>query len=522
MKPWARVVVAVLTLSAIIVWLLLPNNKARRAAERTRQSLRKEGFRVDLAEFDLSTPPGLGANMGWLMLAADASRNMFSFRGFPLMRPVSSNSAMVTWSQENPAEGMIENYFWPELRKTVGERGSTLDHACDEVISATFQFKTVLATNGELAPDIVRARSLAPAVAARTILALHDQHHAVAWTNLLALTRLVTAWKTEPMEISHSIRFRWVLTAQRVMWEALQARDWTDEELALLQREWESPNFFTGLPETAALARASTVEYCSFQRRQPPPRGPTLREFVRELVESPHRAWAEATSGWRNARYRNYESYEDEIAWLLYFRDCERDYRHALAANSWLELRELQSATNSRPAGASNFALGIDASRVGGGSFQRQSATLLARAAEAEARRRLIVTAIALKRFHLANHCYPDSLARLVPDFLKTPTKDFIDDEPLRYHRTDDDRFLLYSVGLDDVDDKGQLLAAGNPSTGGAGLGRFEGPDLVWPIAASPAEVQAYAQAAEKKRTLAPAQIMTPEGRPIRRYGIAR
>jgi hypothetical protein len=339
----------------------------------------------------------------------------------------------------------------------------------------------------------------------------------------LALTRLVTAWQTEPMEISHSIRFRWVLTAQRVMWEALQARDWTDEELALLQREWESPNFFTGLPEAAALARVSTVEYCSFQRRQPPPRGPTLREFVRELVDSPHRAWSEATSGWRNARYRNYESYQDEIAWLLYFRDCERDYRHALAANSWLELRDLQSATNFRPAGASNFALGIEASRVGPGSssFQRQ-ATLLARTAEAEARRRLIVTATALERFHLANHCYPDSLSGLVPDFLKTPPKDFMDDKPLRYRRTDDDRFLLYSVGLDGVDDDGQLLAVGNPSTVGGGFGRFEGPDLVWPIAASPAEMQAYAQAAQNKRTLAPAQIMTPEGRPFRRYGINR
>jgi hypothetical protein len=520
-KPWARVVVAVLTLSAITVWLLLPSNKARRAAERTRQSLRNEGFKVDLADFDLSTPAGLGSNNGWLMLAADASRNMFSLR---LMRPVSSNSAMVTWSQENPAEGLVDNYFWPELRRTVAERSATLDHACEAVISAPFRFKTVLATNGELAPDVVRARLLASAMAARTILELHDQHHALAWTNLLALTRLVTAWQAEPMEISHSIRFRWVLTAQRVTWEALQSRDWTDDELASLQREWESANFFNGLPETAALARAGTVEYCAFQRRQTPPPGPTLREFVSDLVNSPHRAWSEATSGWRNARYRNCESYEDEMAWLRYFRDCELDYRRALSAKSWLELQALPSATNSHPAGASNFVLGIEAARVGpgGAGFQRQGTTLLARAAEAEARRRLIVTATALEPFHLANHCYPDSLARLVPNFLKTPPKDYVDGQPLRYRRTNDDRFLLYSIGLDGIDDNGQLLASGNSSTVGGGFGRFEGPDLVWPIAASSADVRAYAQAAQNKRTLAPAQIMTPEGRPFRRYGINR
>ncbi len=300
---------------------------------------------------------------------------------------------------------------------------------------------------------------------------------------------------------------------------SLQAKDWTDDELALLQREWESPNFFNGLPETAALARASTVEYCSFQRVQPSPPGPTLREFVSDLFNSPNRAWSEATSGWRNARYRNHESYEDERAWLLYFRDCELDYRRALSANSWLELRDLQSATNSRPEGASNFALGIELSRVGPGSggFQRQGPTLLARAAEAEARRRLLVTAIAIERFHLAHRCYPDSISRLVPEFLKSEPRDYMDGEPLRYRRSDDDRFLLYSVGLDGNDDYGQLLAMGITSSVAPGFGRGESPDLVWPMPASPAEVRAYAQAAESRRAQGSARVVTPESRPFSR-----
>jgi len=249
-------------------WLLLPNNKARHAAERTRQSLRKEGFKIDLADFDLSTPAGLGANNEVLMLAADASRNMFSLRRLDLMRPVSSNSAMVTWTQEDPGIGVINGDFWSDLRETLAQRSLLLDRASEAVISAPFRFRTVLDTNSQLAPGVVRARLLGSALAARAILELHDQRHAGVWTNLLALTRLVTAWQTEPMEISHSIRFRWVLTAQRVTWEALQAKDWGDDELALLQREWESPNFFNGLAETAALARASTVEFCSYQRHK--------------------------------------------------------------------------------------------------------------------------------------------------------------------------------------------------------------------------------------------------------------
>jgi hypothetical protein len=516
-----RIVVVVLVLTGVAVWLLFPNNKARRAAERTRDALRQQGFKLDLSEFELSTPAGIGANNEILMLAGDASRAMFSVRRIDLMRPVNSNSAMVTWKQENRDGDLANDFFWSDLRNGLAERSALLDRASEAVLSGPFRFRTVLATNNDVAPDVFRARLLGSALAARTILELHEQHHSAAWTNLLALTRLVTAWQTEPMEISHFTRFRWVTTAQRVTWEALQARDWTDSELATLQGEWESPNFFVGLPETAALARAGTIAFCEYQRQKPPPSGPTLREFASALINSPHRAWSDATAGWRNARYRNYESYEDQTAWLLYFRDCELDYRRALTANSWSELRNLPTATNSRPTQASNSGLGLEALRNVGpgayGGYQRQGSTLLARAGEAEARRRLLVTAIAIERFHLANHSYPDSLAKLVPYFLKSLPKDFMDAEPLRYRRTDDDRFLLYSIGTDGQDDHGQLLVDGSP---GVAFNRPEGPDLVWPLPATSAEVQAFAQAAESRRLRAPSRA-TSESRTFRRYGMS-
>jgi len=507
-KPWARVVVVLVALSTIAIVLFFPNHRARDEAERTRRSLRQQGFKVDLNEFDLSMPSGLGSNNELLMLAADASRNMFSrgmfsFRRLDLMKPVSSNSAVVLSRQDNPEDGIIDNYFWPELRKTVTDYGSMLDRASEAVISTPFRFKTVLGTNGELAPDIFRARLLASAMAGRAIFELHEQHRALAWTNLLALTRLVTAWQTEPLEISHFTRFRWVSTAQRVTWEALQAMEWNEDELALLQHEWESPNFFSGLAETAALARAGTIEYCRFKRKEAPPSGLTLREFISELVNSPNRAWSDATSGWRAARYRNNDSYEDEVTWLLYFRDCELDYRRAQLAGAWSELRTLSSATNSQPPQVTNSPMGLEAVRTaegfrmgsGTGGF-RQGQTLLARAAEAEARRRLLVTAIALERFHIANHRYPDSLEKLSPAFVKSIPMDFMDGQPLRYYRTDDGRFLLYSIGLDGIDDHGQLLVEGR-NQGGPGFGRPEGPDIVWPLAASSAEVRAYARAVQ-------------------------
>jgi hypothetical protein len=359
----------VLPLIAISVWFLVPNNKARIRAEQAHRILRQEGFKLDLNEFQLSSPAGIGADNELLTLAGDASRNSFSIRRLDLMRPVNSNSAMVIWTQESPISDSISDTFWPDLRQTLAERNAVLDRACESVLSGPFRFRTTFTTNGDIASDVFRARLIASSFAARTILELHDQHLPTAWTNLLALTRFVTAWQTEPTEISHITQSRWVTTAQRVTWEALQSKDWTESQLATLQREWESANFFNGLPETAALSRASIIAFCDAQRQKPPPPGPTLRQFIYDLVSSPGRARDAATSGWRSARYRNYESYEDETAWLLYYRDCELDYRRALAANSWSDLRNLPSATNSRPAKASNSVLGIEALRNMGRVF---------------------------------------------------------------------------------------------------------------------------------------------------------
>ena len=83
--------------------------------------------------------------------------------------------------------------------------------------------------------------------------------------------------------------------------------------------------------------------------------------------------------------------------------------------------------------------------------------SFLARAAEAESLRRLIVTGIALERYFLQHSNYPPALAELVPKYLSTAPVDFIDGQELRYRLGKDGRFILYSIGLDGFDNGGQL-----------------------------------------------------------------
>ena len=61
----------------------------------------------------------------------------------------------------------------------------------------------------------------------------------------------------------------------------------------------------------------------------------------------------------------------------------------------------------------------------------------------------------ALERYHLAHGEYPQALDALLPQFIEKIPHDIIGGQALHYRRTDDGKFLLYSVGWDEKDDGG-------------------------------------------------------------------
>jgi hypothetical protein len=61
----------------------------------------------------------------------------------------------------------------------------------------------------------------------------------------------------------------------------------------------------------------------------------------------------------------------------------------------------------------------------------------------------------ALERYRKAQGQYPESLAELAPQFIEQLPVDLISGGPMNYRRTDDGRFLLYSVGWNETDDNG-------------------------------------------------------------------
>jgi hypothetical protein len=64
----------------------------------------------------------------------------------------------------------------------------------------------------------------------------------------------------------------------------------------------------------------------------------------------------------------------------------------------------------------------------------------------------------ALERHRLAHRQYPDTLDALVPEFADKLPADIISRRPLRYRRTNDGQFVLYSVGWNEQDDGGSVI----------------------------------------------------------------
>ncbi len=82
--------------------------------------------------------------------------------------------------------------------------------------------------------------------------------------------------------------------------------------------------------------------------------------------------------------------------------------------------------------------------------------------------------ACALERYHLARGEYPESLNALTPQFIEKLPHDLIGDRPLRYRRTGDGSFVLYSIGWNERDD------GGTPVFNSDGSVDLEKGDWVW------------------------------------------
>ncbi len=204
MKLRWKITVGLAAVIAIFSFVLLsPDDSLHKAVEETRRALRQQGFQTDLADFDFSTSSELRAHEAAITSAPSRPPTNQSGNLPDLMRFVTSNSAVVVWIQDwLPAD--FEELHWQDLHGLLDPDQPELEAACHAALSGPIGFN-LEASRGSamLLKHLAPLKYLSQILGDRMVLALHEGQTDAAWTNLLASTRLVTAWEPEASELSH-------------------------------------------------------------------------------------------------------------------------------------------------------------------------------------------------------------------------------------------------------------------------------------------------------------------------------
>ncbi len=325
---------------------------------------------------------------------------------------------------------------------------------------------------------------------------------------------MVQRYQPEPILISHIVRIAMGQTAIATTWEFLQSDRWTDAQLAGLQSDWQSVEFFDAAEAAFAMERAMDVETFRLLRKSydegvklgfmGAPSTPS-----RGLFDDPAEYVKGVYSRWRYKIWKQTWSYEEELFYLQKCMAGLKAIRRTELTGTFVPALKALDAEIARintihTNAAGHFLL------QGFWADEEWVGKSLLKFADVEAARRLLVSAIALKRYQLRNGKYPAELNGLVPEFLPRTPLDFMDGKPLRYKMLPDGGFLLYSVGEDGEDNGGDPTPT--EPEGSKPRSWLKGRDMVWPRLATADEISEYFKVMAGKS--APV-AMSAKGRPI-------
>lgn len=351
-------------------------------------------------------------------------------------------------------------------------------------------------------PHLAKTRMMAQELSADALLRLHQGQNDEAVEDIISALQLADALREERLVISQLVRIANTAIAVGPTWQALQAPGLTDGQLARLHNAWQSRQFVPEMLRSLEMERAVASTQYDRYRASPGSMADALESWA---LFDPLGGAGTVTTGatsfddvvqtvgdkagklfrrgvavpvWQFAW-----SYEDERAYLAVIQamlDGGRKSYQSYSMQTFFRARDaLERQVNGQWA--------YDRIRHLISSMLATSLSrTIDRAIVAEAQRDLILAAVALKRFELRHGRLPAELGALVPEFLPAPPRDIFDGQPLRYRLREDGGFLLYSVGKDEKDDGGDAK-----SSSGKIYYMGNGRDLVWPMPASAAEVEA-------------------------------
>jgi hypothetical protein len=303
---------------------------------------------------------------------------------------------------------------------------------------------------GALLPHLAKFKGISQVLALRATAQLGQDEPATAMDDVRLGFRLIESIRGEPILISHLVRFVMFEFNLQPVWEGLAHRQWSDAELAAIERELESFDFLSDYAQFMRGERAFGVWAFDHLRQ------------TRNLQELEQFGPSSELDWWwkpwfQHARFRAYPSGWFRQSQITLCRFYDQSILPAVDQQQRLVLPEATRAaatifetTMSRgPYRSPIFILkdillptilGVT-DKVARSQFNLDAARI----------------ACALEQYRRAHGVFPDALDALTPKFLSKLPHDVVTGQPLRYRLTSDGQYVLYSVGWNLTDNGGTV-----------------------------------------------------------------
>ena len=486
--------------SGFVTMRLQPENQV----EAYKKLLRAKGEKLTINEVQ---PPPVPAESNCVD-AVEAAFRMIGSGGAYVpntMKMIAPGKALVSWAQPEVRAYDFTN-SWEDFSAAVAADQPAVERLRQVLVRPQLDFHLDYQKGFTmLLPHLAPMKRAAQKLSAATVADLHNGDTGAAATNICVLLALVRANQNEGTIISHLVRIAMTAIASAATWDYLQATNVTDAQLAMLQKSWEQMEFFHSAENSFLMERAITTmgieklraSHAEFSRLtgsgllSPSPASSPSTVGVLGLdamIKSTKLAVGEAM--WRSSW-----SYTEELH-LLQTHEVVFETLRAMQTNQLLKpdydamTARISSLglTNAgeaffRALEISDFREEFDANFVSG---------TISKSMRIEAARRVVIAAIALKRFQVKHGQWPETLGELVPEFFAAVPIDPFDGKPLRYHPNADGTYLLYCVGEDGVDDGGDPTLPASITSTVFYWQNNKARDWVWPQPATAAEIQFF------------------------------
>ena len=382
-----------------------------------------------------------------------------------MMVSVAPGYAIPAWQRPFANQTAKTNHTWEALAEQMTDSVDGL-HALHELLrnvpaGSVTDYSDPANLPGGI--NLLTLRRAAQSLSLATLNELHRGSLSSALTNIHALIAFTHVQEEGGLLVDQMIRAAVAGLGTAATWEALQAPGWDDAQLAALDAAWAKVELVQQTTRTFEIERAWATELFQYARTNSGGPGAILRrrsggveQMVNDQVVTP--LWQ---TTW---------SKQDELMYQRTMQPIGEGIRDAVTNRSWQRLRaRLENAEVT----VTNFNA-LDEVR-----YQFSAAVIpnwnkaLKNLLRHESQIQMARAAIAIQRHRLKHGRAPESLAKLVPEFLREAPVDYMTGRPLLFAVNPDGSFALYSAGEDGRDDDG--LAD----------------DVVWPQAELPARADA-------------------------------